>query len=67
MFSGTVLFVMYGTHLSLVGLFHSYDSEELKEILWKEIKSRNYSFWAFHKLTILTQDSRTDFHEMAAT
>ena len=44
MFSGTVLFVMYGTHLSLVGLFHSYDSEELKEILWKEIKSRNYSF-----------------------
>jgi len=23
--------------------------------------------WAFHKLTLLTQDSWTDFHEMAAT
>lgn len=67
MFNGTVPFVMYGMHLSLVGLFHSYDSEKLKQTLWKETNSRSYSFWAFHKLTILTQDSRTDFHEMAAT
>ena len=35
---------MYGMHLSLVGLFHSYDSEKLKQTLWKEIKSSNYPF-----------------------
>lgn len=36
MFRGTVPFVMYGMHLSFVGLLHSHDSEKLKQTLWKE-------------------------------
>jgi hypothetical protein len=44
MFSGTVPFVTYGMYLSLVGLFHSYDSEKLKQTLWKEINSKDLFF-----------------------